>query len=60
MTAPEAAAVVMPVEDDEAEPCNYSAPEHDDEPTHYFAPGWRCTLHPPGAISQRHDQAGAS
>ena len=43
----------------ETQPCNYSAPEHAGE-AHRFAPGWRCALHTPGAISQRHDQTGTS
>lgn len=63
MSAQQADAVTAP--QDEApvvvpEPCNYSAPHHDTGPTHYYAPGWRCLLHTPGAISRRHDQAGAS
>ena len=58
MSAPEAADTVT-VPAVETQPCNYSAPEHDGDVRRY-APGWRCTLHTPGAISQRHDQTGTS
>ena len=59
MSAPEAAETVT-VPPVETRPCNYSAPEHDPGPTRRFAPGWRCAIHTPGAISQRHDQTGTS
>ena len=58
MSAPEVAEAVT-VPPVESHPCNYRATEHAGE-VHRYAPGWRCALHTPGAISQRYDQAGAS